>query len=155
MEPEITNYEPSDEEDLRRFFRTVFEGMGFDFDLDSKDRDLRDIPGEYQSGGGLFLVAKHQGQIIGTVALRRIAPDVCELKRFYVRVEHRRRGVGTRLLERAIAHARAHPTWRCIRLDTSSKSPAALSLFRKHGFVEIGRYNDDPFAEVFMELGTR
>jgi putative acetyltransferase len=150
---QITTYRPSDHGDLLRFFQTAFAGMGFEFDLTSKDQDLLNIPGEYQSKGGLFLVAKSKGQIIGTIALRRIAADVCELKRFYVRAEHQRRGVGTSLLRQAIDHARSGG-WRCIRLDTSFKSPSAISLFRKHGFVEIGRYNDDPFAEVFMELRT-
>jgi hypothetical protein len=53
-----------------------------------------------------------------------------------------------------IAHAKAG-SWKNLRLDTTSKSPAAISLFRKHGFVEIVRYNDDPFAEIFMELSLR
>jgi hypothetical protein len=42
-----------------------------------------------------------------------------------------------------------------VRLDTSSKSPVAIAMFRRRGFVEIPRYNDDPFAELFMELRTR
>jgi putative acetyltransferase len=153
IDHETTTYHPSDHEDLHRFFQTAFAAMGFDFDLNSKDKDLLNIPGEYQSNGGLFLVAKSKGQVIGTIALRRIAADVCELKRFYVRAEHQRRGIGTSLLEQAIDHAR-DGRWSRIRLDTSFKSPSAISLFRKHGFVEIGRYNDDPFAEVFMELRT-
>jgi hypothetical protein len=40
------------------------------------------------------------------------------------------------------------------KVQTTFKSPSAISLFRKHGFVEIARYNDDPFGEIFMELRT-
>lgn len=61
--------------------------------------------------------------------------------------------MGTALLNKAINHAKAGP-WIRVRLDTSSRSPSAVSLFRKQGFVEIPRYNDDPFAEIFMELRT-
>jgi putative acetyltransferase len=147
---EITDYQPSDQDDLIAFFSTVLATMGFDFDPTSKDADLRNIPREYQSNGGLFLLARGQGQLIGTIALRQIDQNTCELKRFYVRAEHRRKGVGTDLLERIIDHAKAGP-WRQLRLDTTFKSPAAISLFRKHGFVEIKRYNEDPFAEIFME----
>jgi putative acetyltransferase len=98
-------------------------------------------------------LATHEGRLIGTVALRQIAEDTCELKRFFVRKEFHRKGVGTNLLKRAIDHAKAGP-WSHLRLDTSHKSPAAVALFRKHGFVEIERYNQDPFAEIFMELAT-
>lgn len=153
IEHEITTYHPTDHEDLLRFFQTAFAAIGFNFDLNSKGKDLLNIPGEYQSDGGLFLVARSKGQIIGTIALRRIAADVCELKRFYVRAAHQRRGVGTSLLQKAIDAARSG-RWSRIRLDTSFKSPSAISLFSRHGFVEIARYNEDPFAEVFMELNV-
>jgi len=36
-------------------------------------------------------------------------------------------------------------------LDTTPKSAAAIRLFRNLGFREIPRYNEDPFAEIFME----
>jgi putative acetyltransferase len=151
---EIANYRPHDQEDLVGFLRALLEELGFDFNLDEKDEDLRHIPDVYQSNGGVFLLARHEAQIVGTVALRQLAQSSCELKRFYVRKDHRRRSLGTALLDTAIAHAKAGP-WKNLRLDTSSKSPAAISLFRKHGFVDIARYNDDPFAEIFMELRLR
>jgi ribosomal protein S18 acetylase RimI-like enzyme len=150
-EDEIRSYRPSDQQDIVQFFRAAFEAMGFGFDLSSKDVDLQNIPGEYQANAGLFLLARRREELIGTIAIRNIAGNACELKRFYVASAHQRRGVGSSLLKRAIADAKSG-RWSCIRLDTSFKSPAAISLFRKHGFVEIPKYNDDPFAEVFMEL---
>ncbi len=137
MPYEIAIYRPQDQEDLVAFLRAVLGELGFDFNLDQKDEDLRHIPHVYQSNGGVFLLARHEAHVIGTIALRQIPHSTCELKRFYVCKHHRRRGLGTALL------------------DTSSKSPSAISLFRKHGFVEIPRYNDDPFAEIFMELSLR
>ncbi|SRR5258706_7117872 len=148
---EIASYQPSDQEELLQFFQSAFGEMGFAFELDSKDKDLRRIPDEYQSNGGIFLLARHDRQIIGTIALHRIEQTTCELKRFYVKEAYQRRGVGKSLLVKVINHARDVRFSR-IRLDTTSKSPSAISLFRKHGFVEIARYNNDPFAEIFMEL---
>ncbi len=151
---EIANYQLSDQAELVRFFGDVLGELGFDFDLEAKDADLRRISDVYEAQGGLFLLARRHGQVIGTIALRRMDTNACELKRFYVRDVHRGKGLGTALLRKAIAHAR-RGGWETIRLDTSSKSPAAITLFRKKGFVDIPRYNDDPFAEVFMELTLR
>jgi GNAT superfamily N-acetyltransferase/2'-5' RNA ligase len=151
LDYEIASYQPSDQAELVRFFSEVLGGLGFDFDLEAKDADLRRIADVYEAEAGLFLLARRHGQVVGTIALRPTGGKSCELKRFYVRDIHRGNGLGTVLLSKAIAHAR-RAGWETIRLDTSSKSPAAISLFRKHGFVEISRYNDDPFAEVFMEL---
>lgn len=39
-----------------------------------------------------------------------------------------------------------------LRLDTIRNSGPALHLFEKHGFVEIPRYNENPDADLFMEL---
>jgi putative acetyltransferase len=150
----ISAYVPCDEQALFEFFRAVFADLGFTFDLLNKDADLSRIPEVYQTNGGIFLLARHGGCIVGSVATRKIAQGTGEVKRFYVRKEHRHHGVGTLLLSRALDHARAQP-WVSIRLDTSSQLTAATSLFRKHGFKEISRYNADPFADVFMELKLR
>ena len=104
--------------------------------------------------GGIFLLAKLDGQVTGTIALRKIAPAICELKRFYVRRERRRKGVGSALLLRLLSHAMNGP-WEEIRLDTTTKSPDAVSLFRRNGFTEIPRYHEDPYAEIFMSLRLR
>jgi GNAT superfamily N-acetyltransferase len=151
IQNEIKNYLPSDQEEVIEFFRAVLAEMGFDFDLTARHKDLTNIANEYQANGGLFLLARCNGRVIGTVALRQISDGTGELKRFFVRQRNQRMGVGTDLLKRAIDHAKAGP-WSRLRLDTSHKSPAAIALFKKHGFVEIERYNQDPFAEIFMEL---
>jgi ribosomal protein S18 acetylase RimI-like enzyme len=55
-----------------------------------------------------------------------------------VRASARRRGVGSALLERAIAwarDARAHK----IALEVFAHNDVARALYRKHGFVEEGR----------------
>jgi ribosomal protein S18 acetylase RimI-like enzyme len=147
MVPILSLYHPTDHPALLTFLRAAFTHLGFAFDPTSKDRDLLDIPAHYT----LFLLARHVDDVIGTIALRPLAPTVGELKRFYVHPAHQRQGLGTALLTTALTHARSQP-WHALRLDTSRKSPAALALFRKHGFVEIPRYNDDPFAEIFLEL---
>jgi putative acetyltransferase len=153
MEYEIRYYLPTDQEKLLEHFRVVFTAMGFGFDLKSRHRDLCDIPAHYQSRG-CFLLAMRDDKILGTAAIRQIAEDICELKRFYVLAEFQRRGIGKNLLSKILAHAR-NGSWHSIRLDTTHHSVAAISLFQKSGFCEISRYNDNPVAEIFMELILR
>jgi len=47
IEYAINNYDPSDQGDLVGFFRMALGKLGFDFDLDAKDQDLRHIPAIY------------------------------------------------------------------------------------------------------------
>jgi N-acetylglutamate synthase-like GNAT family acetyltransferase len=44
-------------------------------------------------------------QIVGTVAIGRLAADVAEVKRLNVTADHRGRGWGDRLFQHALAHA--------------------------------------------------
>ena len=151
MEYVITNYTPADQDHLCEFFADVFCDMGFDFDLGEKDHDLTEIPEVYQKGKGCFLLAEQGDNIIGTIALREFKASTLELKRFYVHPDYRYQGLGTALLRRVIVHAKSCEC-NVICLDTTSRSGAAIALFKKHGFRDIQRFNDDPFAEFFMEL---
>lgn len=142
----IRNFRPSDGDAMPQFFQTVFTAIRARYDPETKDADLRNIPREYQTPGGEFFLAIYNERLVGTAGIRSLGDETCELKRFYVLPDFQRQGIGSCLLTTAIAHATAG-TWRRLRLDTSSKSPVAISLFLRHGFVYIARYNEDPFAE--------
>ena len=38
-----------------------------------------------------------------------------------------------------------------LRLDTNSALSEAQQLYRGSGWVEIGRFNDDPYPDTFFE----
>lgn len=145
------HYAPSERDGTLRFFEDAFREMGFGFDLEAKDRDLTRIPEEYQTGAGMFLLLKHGGNTIGSVALRSLGDSTLELKRFYLLARYRGLGLGARLLNAALEHA-SQSQCEAIRLDTTTKSAKAIEMFQAAGFVCIPRYNDDPYAEIFMEL---
>lgn len=148
----ILPFTPADLPDVHAFLHSAFTALGFHFDLATKDHDLLNIPTHYQSAGGQFLIARDAAHhLIATIALRRLPENTAELKRFYVHADHQRNGLGTTLLRQMITHARdRHFT--ALRLDTTRQSPAAIALFRRHNFTEIPRYNDNPRAQIFMEL---
>ena len=146
----IRRYHPADYGGLLSFLKGVFDEMGFEFLPDGKDADIRDIDRVYSRGRSSFYVVDNQGQICGCIGVRELSEEIAELKRLYLAPECRGRGIGHELCVSVINDARNFG-YRLIRLDTTTKSPAALALFQKLGFHEIARYNANPLAEMFME----
>jgi putative acetyltransferase len=146
----IRRYRPDDHQNLMQFLQGVLTEMGYAFEPDQKDSDIRDIQAVHLLNRGAFHVVDIQGQIRGSVGVRRFSDDVAELKRLYVSRECRTRGLGHALCIAAIDDAR-QLGYRFLRLDTTRRSVEALGLFKKLGFRSIDRYNSDPFAVLFME----
>jgi ribosomal protein S18 acetylase RimI-like enzyme len=61
------------------------------------------------------------------------------LRAMFVSPEHRGKGVGQLLIAEAIALANAMPGLRQITLSVTESNSAALSLYRRNGFLEYGR----------------
>jgi putative acetyltransferase len=84
-------------------------------------------------------------------------PDHGELKRMYLRPEHRGRGLAQALLEFLESQAAARGC-RCYALETGIHQLAAIALYERAGYVRcapFGGYAPDPLS-VFMrkELGA-
>ena len=118
------------------------------------DQELAALPGEYAPPDGRLLIAEYRGQLAGCVALHKLEPEICEMKRLYLRPQLRGRGVGRAIAETAIAEARLIG-YRKMRLDTVEPvMPNAVAMYRRLGFVEIEPYRANPIAgALYMELG--
>ena len=77
--------------------------------------------------------------------------DVVELDYLRVAPETRRRGLGTELNRTAIKWCRSSG-FRTLVLNTTSAQAPALSLYRKLGFLEVGRSFTGKFELVWHEL---
>jgi len=99
---------------------------------------------------GCFLVARLDGRPVGCGALRTLGPGVGEIKRMWVHRETRGRGVAWRMLEALEAHARGLGMTR-VRLDTNRALTQAQAMYLKAGYVEIERFNDNPYADFWYE----
>jgi GNAT superfamily N-acetyltransferase len=98
---------------------------------------------------GVLLLARRSGTVLGCVGLRRVDAETLELTRMFVRPEVRGEGVATRLLAAAESHARGLGA-RSIRLNTRADLVEARALYAKHGYLEVPRFGDDPFAELWF-----
>jgi putative acetyltransferase len=105
-------------------------------------------PAEVSAGRGVFLVAYESDQPVGCGALRRIDPDVAEVKRMYVRRAARGRRLGAAILSALEAEARALGVSRLV-LETGDRLAVALALYRRAGFQPVpafGEYVDSPLS---------
>ncbi|WP_076865466.1 GNAT family N-acetyltransferase [Bradyrhizobium mercantei] len=101
--------------------------------------------------GTVFLVARRGGDVLGSIAFRRIAPDHAEMKRMFVRADARGHGLGRRLLDALEDAARSRQIVR-ISLETGIRQPEAIGLYRAAGYREcppFGGYAPDPLS-LFM-----
>jgi len=99
---------------------------------------------------GCFLIARLDGKAVGCGGLKIIEPGSGEIKRMWVDREARGLGIARRLLEALEAEAMRMGFGR-VRLDTNRVLGEAQAMYRKAGYREIGRYNDNPYAHLFFE----
>ena len=92
--------------------------------------------------------------VIGTVAVRKLDRDSCELKSLYLLEQYHGRGYGRKLLQKAVAFAKEQG-YQHMYLDTLSTSKKAIALYRKMGFVDTPKYCQSVRSDIFMVLSLR
>ena len=116
---------------------------------------VQELVAEFAPPSGRLLLARFDGQVVGCAGLRRLSPEIGEIKRVYVRPAFRGKGLGTALIEAVIAAARLIG-YRKLRLETAGFMEGAQALYRSLGFNLIEPYREVPGElkplEVFMEL---
>ena len=137
----------------RELFLEYEKSLGFSLCFQSFDKELAGLPGDYAPPEGRLLLATYEGQLAGCVALHKLEPGVCEMKRLYLRPHFRGKGLGRALADRIIAEARQIGYQR-MRLDTVEPvMKDAVAMYRKIGFKEIAPYCSNPIAgALYMEL---
>jgi putative acetyltransferase len=106
----------------------------------NNDVEFASLPGKYAAPKGC-------------VAMRHVSPELCEMKRLYVRPQAQGRHLGRALAERLIEEARA-AGYSEMRLDVQAKFIPARRLYESLGFVtaEPVSFNPVPGASF---LGLR
>ncbi|KAK1234176.1 hypothetical protein PQX77_002602 [Marasmius sp. AFHP31] len=132
------------------------------------------------TGKACFWVAEHQGQVVGCIGLgtshsptlraptpthphphphtdnndkSHPSPSVGELRRLSISSHHRNLGIASLLIKTLVSFARERGL-STLRLGTSSFQPAAVRLYRKHGWevVESKPYKVDEIPVTFEML---
>ena len=89
---------------------------------------------------GVHLIgARVAGVLVGLAGIEVQGEGLGELKRFFVRPEHRGTGVADALLTALLEHAEAFRV-QLLRLETGDKQGAAQAFYRRHGFTDVARF---------------
>lgn len=118
--------------------------------------DANLLRSQIEEPGNYFAVARDGGRIVGLITVVGATPEELYLPRLYVHPEHQRRGIGSALLDAAIA---AHPDAAVIRLAVERRNAKGLAYWRKQRFVETGtaeeRIGTESMTVLTMERRLR
>jgi GNAT superfamily N-acetyltransferase len=158
---------PGEIAQARELFRQYGESLSFPLCFQNFEQELATLPGKYALPDGRLLLAfstplRVNTRVMGTPAdgapagcgaLRPLDEHACEMKRLYVRPEHKGQGIGRQLAERLIAEAKLIG-YRRMLLDTiPAQMMEASRLYLALGFHEIPPYYNSPQPGTsFMEL---
>ena len=136
----------------RELFVQYADSLDFDLEFQGFSTELAGRPGDYAPPQGCILLAEDSGQPAGCVALRPLEEKICEMKRLYVRSDHRGRGIGRMLACSVIDRAR-EIGYEKMRLDTIVTMKEARTLYYSLEFRNIKAYRYNPFDDAsYMEL---
>lgn len=144
---ELIPYNDSYKQQVFDFTCTCFEELGKKFEPSGRHSFYNDIDNEFE----VFFCLVDQEKVIGTVALKKVDDYTVELKAMYLDRNYRGKGLGRKLMDKAVDEARCLG-YKCIVLDSKSQYKVALRLYEKTGFKLTERYNDNVYADVFMRL---
>jgi DNA-binding MarR family transcriptional regulator/GNAT superfamily N-acetyltransferase len=108
------------------------------------------LPHEVRPPAGQFFVAYLHGEAIGCGAVKHHGDAPAEIKRMWIAPQARGLGLGRRLLEKLEACALAGGA-RVAHIETSAVLTEALALYRSAGWIEVPPFNDEPFADHWLE----
>ena len=119
---------------------------------DMKDKELKFWT---KQPGNCFLVASlssHPDKVVGCVAYKSLGSDTVEVNRMSVAKDFRGLGVGRKLMETVLEQAKQGGYSR-VYLTTSNGQETAIKLYRKMGFVEIGRVGlEQPISKYLVPI---
>jgi GNAT superfamily N-acetyltransferase len=108
------------------------------------------LPHEVRPPAGQFFVVYLDGEAIGCGAVKHHVDAPAEIKRMWIASSARGFGLGRRLLT-TLEQCAAAGGARVARIETSAVLTEAIALYRSAGWVEVPRFNDEPFADIWLE----
>jgi DNA-binding MarR family transcriptional regulator/GNAT superfamily N-acetyltransferase len=108
------------------------------------------LPHEVRPPAGGFFVVYLRDEPIGCGAIKHHPGAVTDIKRMWIAPAARGLGLGRRLLAELEARAQSSGA-RVAHIETSAFLPEALALYRSAGWREVAPFNDEPFADHWLE----
>ena len=120
--------------------------------IQNYDQELLHLEDKYGPPYGRLYLAYCDSKLAGCIALRKLDDTRCEMKRLYVRPAYRKQHIGSVLVNKVIADAKAIG-YRHLLLDTFPFLDVAIRMYERLGFRYIPKYHDSPMAStLYMQL---
>ena len=137
--------------DARSCFEQYFAELNARFDAGfNPDLTISADAHELTRPAGLLVIARLRDRPVGCGALKFHGEAPAELKRMWIARDARGFGLGARLLHELERHAREAGA-RVLRLETNRALREAIALYRRSGYVEVDRFNDEAYAHHWFE----
>jgi carbonic anhydrase len=136
----------------RALFQEYWQSFDFTPCFQDFDKELEGLPGEYAGPRGRLALAVGDDGPVGCVAIRPIDDARCELKRLYVRPDHRGKGAGLKLVMWAIVAALSCG-YKEMLAETMPVMERALDMYDRLGFERVGAYGEEPSeGAIYLKL---
>ncbi len=133
-------------------FKEYANYLNIDLEFQNFNEELESLPRDYSLPEGCLLLAFYKNKLAGCVALRKFDEGICEMKRLYVRLGYRGKGIGKALAKQILNTARKLG-YTHMRLDTLPFMKEAITLYLSLEFKEIDPYCYNPYeCAKFFEL---
>ena len=148
MDVQLFQYKESQLEEIRiilneflSFIANELNKPPWDFNLNVEhelDFTMNNLD-KFAKPDGRLLLVEVDGQIAGTISLRKIREDSGEIKRMYVRPKFRGEKLGNLMIEEVIRVSKENG-YSKLYLDTAHFMSSAISLYKNFGFKETSSY---------------
>jgi GNAT superfamily N-acetyltransferase len=127
-----------------------------DAELAIRDGDEHDFYDQFNKLHNIkyVVVAYLDGVAVGCGAIKEYAPDTMEVKRMFVPLQQRGKGIATAVLQALEVWAKELGYAKCI-LETGIRQPEAISLYKKNQYqitANYGQYKDAVGSVCFEKL---
>ena len=148
---------------MNKFIRTNSENEDFQKLVRQLDTDLKIRDGEenlfYAQFNKIdkikFVIVAYENEIaVGCGAIKEYLPDTMEVKRMYVVVDRRGKGIAYNILKELENWAMELKYDKCL-LETGKKQPEAIELYKKNGYQIIpnfGQYENIKNSICFKKI---
>ena len=148
MDIQIFQYKESHLEDIRVILNEYLSFISkelikppwnFNLDIEHEVNFTMNNLDKFAEPDGRLLLVEVDGEIAGTISLRKIREDAGEIKRMYVNPKFRGKKLGNLLIEEVIEISKGNEFSK-LYLDTAHFMSSAISLYKKYGFKETTSY---------------
>ncbi|UCC92471.1 MAG: GNAT family N-acetyltransferase [Thermoplasmata archaeon] len=134
-------FEASEEVTAVRLISEVYrEVLGREVNKFVRD-EVRRILEDFDDEQDLFLVAEHDGEIVGTVIIEHGNPEpgCCNMQFLVVRPDHRGHGHGRQMVVKGLDFARG-AGYKTVELIATADFDFALAMYERMGFEHVDTY---------------